>query len=159
MIRPMAHSDSTMVLEIYDYGLSTRNATFETRLPSWEEWDRNHHRHSRFVYVDQGKILGWAALSPTSKRKVYEGVAEVSVYIAKGASGKGIGTLLLNELIDSSEKNGIWTLHSSLFPENKASVRLHEKCGFRQVGLRKKIAKLDDEWRDTLIMERRSHKF
>lgn len=156
MIREMLDSDGREVLEIYAFGLATRNATFETKVPSWPCWDKNHLRHSRFVRENNGQVVGWVALSPVSGRDVYKGVAEVSIYIAKGYLGKGIGTELMQKVIVSSEAHGIWTLYASLFPENEASVRLHEKCGFKKVGIREKIARLDKVWRDTLIMERRS---
>jgi L-amino acid N-acyltransferase YncA len=152
----MKDTDSLAVLHIYSLGLDTKNATFETKVPSWEEWDANHHKHSRFVYEEDNKVLGWVALSPVSRRAVYSGVAEVSLYVDINYSGRGIGTKLMQNVIESSELNGIWTLNSAIFPENTASYRLHNKCGFRKVGIRRKIAKLHDQWRDTLILERRS---
>ena len=158
MIREMTGQDSSRVLEIYKMGLDTRNATFETEVPSWTDWDLKHLSHSRFVYVDNEKILGWTALSPVSTRLVYKGIAEISIYIDKDFFGKGIGSLLMDIVIMSSEEQGIWTLYSSIFPENKATLRLNEKFGFRIIGLREKIAKLDDKWRDTILLERRSKK-
>lgn len=156
MIRGMTSQDANRVLEIYKMGLETRNATFETDVPSWADWDAKHHAHSRFVFVEGERVLGWIALAPVSERQVYAGVAEVSVYIDTDARGKGIGSKLMEQVIFSAEAQGIWTLYSSIFPENKATFRLHEKFGFRRIGRREKIAKLDDRWRDTLLLERRS---
>ena len=152
----MKKTDGPSVLEIYAYGLATRMATFETKIPTWVQLDQKWYKHSRFVYEQNGKVVGWVALIPVSNREVYRGVAEVSVYVAEGARGKGIGSQLMPRVIQSSEQNGIWTLYASMFPENTATVRLHQKCGFRKVGIREKIACLDGDWRDTLIMERRS---
>ena len=156
MIRPMQQSDGPTVIDIYVFGLNTRNATFETEAPTWEIWDKKHLPHSRFVYEHQEGVVGWTALTPVSTRDVYKGVAEISVYIAENHFGRGIGSQLMQKVIIASEANGIWTLYASLFPENTASVKLHQKCGFRKVGIRERIAKLDGIWRDTLIMERRS---
>lgn len=158
MIREMNQNDSTRILEIYKMGLDTRNATFETSVPSWTDWDSKHLKHSRFAYVENDKILGWIALSPVSTRKVYEGVAEVSVYIDTNSLGKGIGSKLMEKVIVSSEIHGIWTLYSSVFPENTATIKLHDKFGFRIIGTREKIAQLDNKWRDTVLLERRSKK-
>jgi len=146
------------VAEIYEEGIATKNATFRTKVPSWEEWDISHHNHSRFIAVENDKILGWCAIAPVSTRFEYRGVAEVSVYIKLDLLGKGIGSLLMSAIIKSSEENGIWTLYSSLFPENEASVKLHLKYGFRKIGYREKIAQLDGVWRDTVLYERRSKK-
>ena len=156
MIREMNDQDSSRVLEIYQMGLDTRNATFETVVPTWGEWDVKHLKHSRFVYIENEAILGWIALSPVSKRAVYEGVVEVSIYIDTEILGKGIGSALMDKMIASSEKHEIWTLFSSVFPENKATLKLHTKFGFRTIGIREKIAKLDGKWRDTILLERRS---
>jgi phosphinothricin acetyltransferase len=156
MLRKMKKSDGPSVLEIYAYGLSTRMATFETKLPTWAQLDQKWHKHSRFVHEQNGRVAGWVALIPVSIRDVYRGVAEVSVYVAEETQGKGIGTQLMQRVVQSSEQNGIWTLYASMFPENSATVTLHQKCGFRKVGIRKKIACLEGVWRDTLIMERRS---
>ena len=158
MIREMIPNDSTRVLEIYKMGLDTMNATFETNVPSWIDWDSKHLNHSRFVYLESDKILGWIALSPVSTRKVYEGVVEVSVYIDTNILGKGIGSKLMEKVIISSEMHGIWTLYSSVFPENVATLKLHDRFGFRVIGTREKIAKLDNKWRDTVLLERRSKK-
>lgn len=156
MIREMSAQDSARILEIYKMGLDMRNATFETTVPTWTYWDSKHLKHSRLVYVENETILGWVALSPTSSRSVYEGVAEVSIYIDILSLGKGIGSKLMAEVIRSSEDNGIWTLFSSVFPENTATLKLHNKFGFRIIGTREKIAKLDGKWRNTVLLERRS---
>ena len=158
MIREMNEHDSQRILEIYKMGLDTKDATFETEVPSWADWDLKHHIHSRFVYVDNTTILGWVALSSVSSRKVYEGVAEVSVYIDTNFLRKGIGSGLMEKVILSSEEQGIWTLYSSVFSDNIATIKLHIKYGFRVIGTREKIAQLDTEWRDTTILERRSKK-
>lgn len=147
------------VRRIFQQGIDSRNATFRTEVPVWEAWNRDHLNHSRFVALKENKVVGWAALAPMSNRKAYVGVAEMSLYIDTDFHGQGIGNLLFQTLIASSEINGIWTLFSSIFPENKATYHIHLKNGFRVVGTREKIAKLDDEWRDTIILERRSPKF
>ncbi len=159
MLREMLQSDSERILEIYKMGLDTRNATFETNVPTWKEWDSKHLSHSRFVSEEDGEVTGWVALSPFSGREVYKGVAEVSVYVANGFRGKNIGSILMEGAIISSEANGIWTLVSSVFPENEATLKLHAKFGFRVTGKRERIARLDGKWRDTLLLERRSSKF
>jgi len=156
MIRKMDNKDARVILKIYEKGLQTRNATFETDVPSREDWDRSHHEHCRFVYVEHGSVIGWVALSPVSSRSCYSGIAELSIYIDPGHFGKGIGSKLMVHVIPESEKHGIWTIQSSIFPENKATLRLHIKYGFREVGIRERIAKLDGQWRNTLILERRS---
>ncbi|MDD4645427.1 MAG: GNAT family N-acetyltransferase [Bacteroidales bacterium] len=158
MIREMLPGASNRILEIFQMGVETRNATFETSVPSWSEWDSKHLRHSRFVYTEGDQILGWIALSPFSARKAYEGVAEISVYIDTESLGKGIGTELMNAVIASSEQEGVWTLYSHVFPENIATLRLHTKFGFRIIGIRESIAQLDGQWRDTVLLERRSKK-
>ena len=155
-IREARGEDGPAILAIYGAGIATQNATFETEVPIWEEWDRRHHQHSRLVYEEEGQVVGWVALAPVSSRRAYSGVAEVSIYVAPKVWGKGIGTRLMERAIASSETHGIWTLYAALFSENGASVRLHEKCGFRRIGTRERIARLDGVWRDTLIMERRS---
>jgi phosphinothricin acetyltransferase len=158
MVRKMQNADSQRVLEIYRMGLETRNATFETTLPSWQEWDLKHIANSRFVWEENGIVAGWAALTPYSSRDVYRGVAELSIYVASEYRGKKIGSALMEHIISSSEINGIWTLFSSVFPENKATLNLHKKFGFREIGTREKIAQLDGIWRDTILLERRSSK-
>ncbi len=156
MIRKMTHKDGPKVLEIYKMGIETGNATFETNVPSWEDWDSGHLKHSRFVYTDNGKVMGWVALSPVSSRSAYEGAAEISIYIDTDTHGKGIGSLLMYQVITSSEEHGIWSLHSSVFPENTVTLKLHEKFNFRIIGTREKIAQIDGKWRDTILLERRS---
>jgi phosphinothricin acetyltransferase len=155
-IDEMTRADWGAVRSIFQEGIETRLATFETEAPAWEDWDRNHRADCRLVARDGGAVLGWAALSPVSERCVYGGVAEVSVYVAESARGKGLGRTLLNELARRSEAAGLWTLQAGLFPENQASVALHRSCGFREVGLRRGLGKLDGQWHDVLLMERRS---
>jgi phosphinothricin acetyltransferase len=152
----MTEEDWIFVKEIYQEGLATRQATFETQAPTWEQWDGNHHKFARLVAETDGQIKGWAALSRVSGRQVYAGVAEVSVYVGSHARGAGLGHQLLKALIEESENNGIWTLQASIFPENVASVALHRHHGFREVGRRERIAQLDGVWRDTILFERRS---
>lgn len=156
MIRNITSADASDILKIYELGLETRNATFETKVPVWDEWDKKFHKHSRLVFIENDLIKGWAALAPFSIREVYRGVAEVSIYIHPEYSGKGIGSQLMEQLIKSSEDHEIWTLFSSVFPENQATIQLHTKFGFKLLGRREKIARLDGVWRDTLIFERRS---
>lgn len=156
MIREMTSRDSAAVLEIYKMGIDTRNATFETEVPGWPDWDSKHLEHSRFVYIENDEVLGWAALSAVSARPAYEGVAEISIYIDTDFRGKGIGSKLMERAIHSSEENGIWTLNSSVFPENPATLKLHEKFGFRIIGFKEKVARLDGKWRNTVLLERRS---
>jgi phosphinothricin acetyltransferase len=146
------------VAQIYKDGIATGLATFETTVPSWENWDKAHTQHSRLVVVEKDRVLGWAALSAVSSRCVYEGVAEVSVYVSTEARNKGVGKLALFSLISESEKNGIWTLQAGIFPQNKASIQLHQKLGFRLIGERERIGKLGDTWYNNCIFERRSIK-
>ena len=155
-LRPMTPDDWPEVARIYDEGLKTGNATFQQVVPTWEEWNTGHVQSCRMVAIIEGTMAGWAALSAVSSRAVYAGVAEVSVYIGKGFRGMRIGDRLMKNLIDESEKEGFWTLQSSIFPENEASIKLHEKYGFRTIGYREKVGKMDGIWRDTVIMERRS---
>jgi phosphinothricin acetyltransferase len=155
MIDQMTPNDWEQVRSIYLEGIRGGNATFETDAPSWEKWDEGHLSIGRLVMRDKEQVVGWAALSPVSKRVVYRGVVEVTVYVAESARGKGIGRALLEALIAESEKNGIWTLQASIFPENTASIELHLRCGFREVGRRERIAMLNGVWRDTLLFERR----
>ena len=154
-IEQMNASDWEAVQTIYQEGIATGNAIFETAVPAWEKWHANH-LNIRLVARQNGQVVGWAALSPVSSRCVYEGVAEVSVYIAASARGQGIGKALLQSLVNASEANNFWTLQASLFPENEASLALHLGCGFRVVGRRQRIAQLHGIWRDTLFLERRS---
>ena len=156
IIEQMKAGDWEQVRSIYLEGIAAGNSTFETEAPSWEKWDEGHHPFARLVMRDGDSILGWAALSPVSKRSVYRGVAELTVYVTESARGQGVGRALLEALIEESEKNGIWTLQGSIFPENTASIKLHLACGFREVGRRERIAMLNGDWRDTLLFERRA---
>jgi L-amino acid N-acyltransferase YncA len=148
--------DWERVRAIYLEGVATGHATFETAAPTWEGWDAGHLRRPRLAARGAGEMLGWAALSRVSNRRAYAGVAEVSVYVGGGARGRGVGRALLEALIGESEMSGIWTLQAGVFPENAASVKLHLRCGFRAVGRRERIGRLNGVWRDTLLFERRS---
>ena len=152
----MELADWPAVSNIYDQGIATGYATFETEVPSFETWNNNHLSSCRLIAEREGQVAGWAALSPVSGRCVYGGVGEVSVYVANDCHGLGIGKLLMKHLILESEKAGLWTLQSGIFPENKASIKLHEKVGFREIGYREKVGKLHGSWKDNLIFERRS---
>lgn len=154
----MQPGDWQQVKKIYEEGISTGNATFQTSAPEWDEWNESHLTHSRITAAMNGKIAGWAALTPVSGRCVYAGVAEVSVYISAEARGKGLGKQLLQRLIEESEANNIWTLQAGIFPENTASLKIHEACGFRIIGTRERIGQMDGVWRDTILLERRSTK-
>ena len=156
IIDQLRASDWEPVRAIYLEGIRSGHSTFETEAPSWERWDEGHLQVARLVMRDGETVVGWAALSPVSKRDVYLGVAELTVYVSENARGQGIGHALLEALIHASEQNGIWTLQASIFPENVASVQLHLRCGFREVGRRERIARLNGVWRDTLLFERRS---
>ena len=144
------------VASIYKDGIETGLATFEQEIPSWEIWDNNHLKVCRIIAVLNKKIIGWAALSPVSSRCVYGGIGEVSVYVSRGFRDKQIGEKLLRRLILESEENGLWTIQSGVFPENIASIKLHEKVGFRKIGYREKIGELDGVWKDNILLERRS---
>ena len=156
LIEEMRPADWPQVREIYLQGIAGGEATFETEAPSWEAWDANHLPFARLVARENEKAIGWAALSPVSSRRAYAGVAETSVYIESDKRGTGIGRLLLEALISESEQNGIWTLQAVMFPENIASVLLHQACGFLEVGRRERISKLNGVWRSTILLERRS---
>ena len=149
----MRPDDWARVAEIYWAGMRNGLATFETEVPSWEDWDRAHSL--RLAAAVDGDVVGWAALSPASARRCYAGVAENSVYVAPEAQGRGIGGVLLEALIRQARRTGIWTIQCSIFPENRASLALHERCGFRVVGTRERIAKRDGIWRDTVLLEKR----
>lgn len=151
-------ADWPQVAEIYREGIEDGDSTFETSVPSQEVWDEMHLPVCRLVARSNGKVLGWAALSAVSKRRCYRGVAEVSVYVARAARGLGIGRALLDRIIKDSEREGFWTLQGSTFEENTASLRLQERCGFRVVGHRERIAQLNGRWRTTVLTERRSDK-
>ena len=157
-IRSMIPGDWPEVARIYNEGIATGCATFETRIPAWKDWDQNHLPFGRLVSAEGETLLGWAALSPVSSRCVYGGVAEVSVYVGQDARGRGIGESLLRSLIEESERNGIWTLQSGIFPENLPSIRLHDNTGFRRIGYRERIGCLNGVWKDNVLYERRSHR-
>jgi L-amino acid N-acyltransferase YncA len=156
VIDVMQPEDWPAVRAIYLEGIATKNATFETDAPEWEKWDSSHLKACRLVARLDGQVVGWAALSPVSSRCVYAGVAEESIYISEVARGQGVGKKLLSALVDASERAGIWTLQTGIFPENEISIRLHERCGFRVLGVREKIGQMDGVWRDVVLMERRS---
>jgi L-amino acid N-acyltransferase YncA len=143
------------VRAIYEDGIRSGHATFETEPPAWEDWDRAH-RDVRLVAERDGVVVGWAALSPVSSRCCYEGVGEVSVYVAAEARGAGLGRVLLDALVERSEQAGYWTLTAGVFPENEASLNLHRACGFRDVGKRERLGRLHGVWRDVVLLERRS---
>lgn len=157
-IKAFENSDWDAAREIYRQGLETGQATFETEPPTFSDWDNGHLPFGRIaaVSLSNESLIGWAALSAVSKRKAYSGVAEVSVYVSEQARGKRVGTELLQALIEESEGHGIWTLQASIFPENEASLRLHQSRGFRVVGRRQRISSLNGVWRDTIVLERRS---
>ncbi len=156
IIDKMNVDDWDEVSSIYQEGIATSDATFETDAPEWEEWDKCHLRDCRLVARAEGKVIGWAALSPVSTRCVYSGVTEISLYVAASTRGTGAGKALLCALVDESERNGIWTLQAGIFPENTVSIVLHKSCGFREVGYRERIGQMDGIWRDVVLMERRS---
>ena len=155
-IEQMAEGDWEAVRSIYADGIATGNATIETEAPGWEEWNGSHLDYCRLVARVEGEVVGWAALSPVLSRCSYSGVAGVSVYVATSARGQGIGSSLLRSLVEESEHVGIWTLQARIFSENVASVALHKSCGFRTVGVRERLGKLQGVWRDVVLMERRS---
>jgi phosphinothricin acetyltransferase len=152
----MAQTDWPEVRSIYAAGIATRNATFETELPAWGPWDAAHSPELRLVAVEGDRVVGWAAAAPVSARRCYAGVVESSVYIGPEQQRRGIGRLLLDALIRTAEQSGCWTIQAATFPENIASVALHEACGFRIVGIRERLGLLDGVWRDVLLLERRS---
>jgi phosphinothricin acetyltransferase len=155
-VRQLREDDWAAVAAIYEEGIRSRGATFETEVPSWASWDEAHLPDHRLVAELDGEVVGFAALAPVSPRRVYAGVADVSVYVAERAQGQGVGRALLDALVDRTERAGMWTLQAGIFPENAASLALHRRCGFRVVGLRERIGKLDGEWRDYVLLERRS---
>ena len=146
------------VVRVFEEGIATRNATFETEAPTWDAWDSSHLPEHRLVALRDGEVVGWAAVSPVSDRSCYRGVVENSVYVSETARGRGVGQRLLEELIASTEAAGIWTIEAGMFPENEGSIRLHERVGFEIVGVHKRLGKLDGVWRDVLLLERRSAK-
>ena len=154
-LREMTEADWPEVAAIWAEGIATGNATFETEPPSWAAFDATRKIEGRFVAEDGGAVVGWAALSPVSSRPCYAGVAENSVYVASAARGRGVGTALMDALTAAAAAAGIWTIQTSVFPENAASIALHERAGFRIVGRRERIAELGGVWRDTLFLELR----
>jgi phosphinothricin acetyltransferase len=157
-LRPLLASDWYFVAKIYQQGIDTNQATFQTQVPDWESWHNSHLKQARLVAIMNNEIVGWAALLPVSSRLCYSGVAEVSIYISTDHLGQKIGSQLFHELIQESEKHGIWTLQSSIFAENTASAKLHKRFGFRELGYRENVAQHHGEWRTTMILERRSKK-
>ncbi len=160
-IRKLEAADWLAVREIYYQGILTGTATFETDIPEWEDWNRAHRQDCRIVAPRpmKGKeLVGWAAITPVSERCVYDGVGEVSVYVGENYRGRGIGKILLEALIEESEAAGLWTLQAGMFPENEASLALHERCDFMRVGLRRRIGQLNGAWRDVILLERRSER-
>jgi L-amino acid N-acyltransferase YncA len=155
-LRALTEDDWTAVADIYWDGMRDGLATFETEVPTWEGWNGAHLPRHRLVAEWLGEVVGWAALAPVSKRRCYAGVAENTVYVARQARGRGVGRALLEELTTGADAAGIWTIQTSIFPENRASLALHERCGFRVVGTRERIARRDGVWRDTVLLERRS---
>jgi L-amino acid N-acyltransferase YncA len=155
-VRDLRTEDWPEVARIYREGIETGNATFETEVPPWEEWDARHLSEHRLVAERDGRVVGWVALVPVSSRECYSGVAELSAYVSEEARSQGIGRELLAAAIESAERTGIWTLQTSVFPENEASLRLLRRSGFREVGVRKRIGRLHGIWRDTVLVERRS---
>lgn len=156
-IKEMTEEDWKEVSKIYLEGINTGKATFQTEIPTWENWNSSHLNSCRLVACLENKMLGWAALSPISSRCVYTGVAEVSIYIGEAYRGKGVGKSILSTLVKLSEENGIWSLYSAIIRENNSSIALHKSCGFREIGIREKVAKMPNGvWHDTVLMERRS---
>ncbi|GAA5213168.1 N-acetyltransferase family protein [Corallincola platygyrae] len=155
-IRSFSPDDFPRVQAIYAQGIATGNATFQTKAKTWQEWDNGLRPDCRLIAEIDGAIVGWAALSPVSSRSVYAGVAEVSIYIDSSYGGRGIGMQLLAELVAASEQHGIWTLQAGIFPENQASIAIHHKNGFKQLGVREKLGQMNGKWRDVVLMERRS---
>lgn len=156
LIELMRETDWPAVADIYRQGIESGHATFETEVPSREAWDADHLNAARLVAREADRVLGWGALSPVSERCVYGGVAEVSVYVDAAARGRGIGRRLLEALVEASEEAGIWTLQAGIFPENEASLAIHRSCGFRMVGRRERLGRLAGDWRDVILLERRS---
>jgi phosphinothricin acetyltransferase len=154
-IRALTPADWPFVARIYAEGIATGCATFETEVPDWATWDAAHHPAPRLLSEQGNRILGWAALGPVSRRACYAGVAEVSIYLASEARGRGLGRPLLEALLAAADRAGLWTVQAGIFAENVASLRLHQRCGFRVVGRRERIAQLGGRWHDTVLLERR----
>lgn len=156
-IRIMQTEDAEDVFRIFQQGIDGKNATFDTTIPTWEDWDEHHFPQCRFVMLNElDNVIGWCALTPFSGRKCFEGVAEISIYLDREFQNRGLGRLLMKKLILDSEEKGFWTLQAGIFPENQASISLHQSLGFRKVGVREKIAEMNGIWRDIVLLERRS---
>jgi L-amino acid N-acyltransferase YncA len=155
-LQPLRPEDWPAVRAIYQAGIATGDATFETAAPDWPAWDAAHLADHRLVARVDGQVVGWAALAPVSDRCAYAGVAEASIYVAPQAQGRGVGRALLTAVVASAEQAGIWTVQTGIFPENQASLGLHEACGFRVVGVRERLGRLHGRWRDVVLLERRS---
>jgi L-amino acid N-acyltransferase YncA len=156
LIEKMSVDSWNEVLRIYKSGIAGKNASFETQAPGWESWDKTHRQDCRIIAKIEKKIVGWAALSNVSSRCVYNGIAEVSIYVDPDYQRQGVGNRLMEALIKESESNNIWTLQAGIFPENKGSMKLHQKHGFRIIGIRERIGKMNNRWRDVALLERRS---
>ena len=156
-IRPMQPDDAAKVLEIFQQGINGGNATFDKVAPTWESWDTKHFNMCRFILEDENNnVVGWCALQPVSNRDCFKGVAEVSIYLDGSVQGKGLGTILMKKLILDSEEHEFWTLQAGIFPENEVSIAIHQKQGFKTVGRREKIGEMVGQWRDIILLERRS---
>jgi L-amino acid N-acyltransferase YncA len=155
-LRDLRPEDWPEVSRIFAEGIATRNATFETEVPSWESWDAAHLAEHKYVALEEGRVVGWIALAPTSERACYSGVAEVSAYVAARARGRGIGCALTQAVVEGSERAGIWTLETGVFPENEPSLALLKRFGFREIGIRERIGEMDGVFRDVVLLERRS---
>jgi L-amino acid N-acyltransferase YncA len=155
LIRDLEERDWPAVSAIFEEGIATGSATFETEAPSWEDWD-GAHLSPRLVAEEDGEVVGWAALTPYSDRECYRGVAESSVYVAARARGRGVGRALMERLVRASEDADFWTLQAGVFPENEESLALHRRCGFRVVGVRERLGQLRGEWKDVVLLERRN---
>jgi L-amino acid N-acyltransferase YncA len=155
LVRPLVPEDYPAVAGVFGEGIATGRATFETRVPTWQEWDAAHLPEHRFVAELDGEVAGWAAVVPYSRRDVYRGVGEESVYVAERARGRGVGRALLEAVVASARNGGLWTLQAGIFPDNVASLELHRRLGFREVGVRERIGQLDGAWRDVVLLELR----
>jgi phosphinothricin acetyltransferase len=155
LVRPLDPSDYPAVAAVFAEGIATGLATFETTVPSWEEWDAAHLSDHRFVAEEDGEVVGWVAVVPYSRRAVYRGVGEESVYVAERARGRGVGRVLLEAVIESARAGGLWTLQAGVFTDNTASLELHRRLGFREVGVRERLGRLDGAWRDVVLLELR----
>lgn len=156
IIDTMQPGDWESIRSLYLEALPSGDATFETTAPDWEAWNRSRLPFARLVARSAGSIIGWTALSPVSGRFLYAGVAEVSLYVAASARGKGLGRALLNRLIEESERHGVWSLQATILRENRVSIALHGLCGFREVGVLERVGKFNRQWRDLVLLERRS---